>query len=175
VPLRPRPRALTRFAIVVAVPVGALAAPAAAARTIEAKPLGKAVGAAVTAAYPDLPVTRVRCPRKVKAKPGTLARCSVRAGAFDLQLQVTVVDARGNVTIASTQAVIPKGAVEAFVGENVTLPATVDCGPAPYVVRLPGETFTCTAKFADGTGQQATLTVIDALGNVTITSVGNAP
>lgn len=166
---------IARLAVVVVVTVGALAAPAAAARTIEAKPLGKAVGAAVTAAYPDLPVTRVRCPRKVKAKPGTLARCSVRAGAFDLQLQVTVVDARGNVTIASTQAVIPKGAVEAFVGENVTLPAKVDCGPAPYVVRLPGETFTCTAKFADGTGQQATLTVIDALGNVTITSVGNAP
>jgi hypothetical protein len=173
---RPRRSPVVGLALGVALGLGVLATPAAAAPPqIEAKPLGKAVTAAVTAAYPDLPVTRVRCPRTVKATVGRTARCTVRAGAYDLQMQVTVVDRRGNVGIASTQAVIPKAAVETFVRENATLPVTVDCGPEPYVVRLPNETFACTARFEDGTSQQATLTVVDAAGNVTITSVANAP
>jgi hypothetical protein len=157
------------------VALGGTSEPAAGATPrIEAKPLAKAVGAAVTAAYPDLPVTRVRCPRSAKATVGRVVRCSVRAGTYDLQLQVTVADRRGNVDIASTQAVVPKGAVEAFVAENATLPVAVDCGPEPYVVRLPGETFACTARFADGAAQQVTLTVVDVAGTVSITAVAPA-
>jgi hypothetical protein len=47
----------------------------------------------------------------------------------------------------------------------------VDCGPDTYIVRLPGAPFTCTVRFADGTTQQVSVSVVDVAGNVTITQV----
>ena len=88
---------------------------------------------------------------------------------------VTVADKKGNVSIASTQAVIPKANAEYMVATGSTLPVTADCGPAPYIVRAPGESFVCTATFADGTRQQVTITPTDVAGNATITAVADAP
>jgi len=152
----------------------ATATPAAAADLLDRKKLAKQVGAAVAANYPDLPVSRVRCPKKVKARPGVRAACAVTAGTYRLEMLVTVNDKKGNVTIASTQAVIPKASVEGLIAANATLPTTIDCGPDAYVVRRPGETFTCTAAFGDGSRQVVTLTTGDVAGNVTITTVAPA-
>jgi len=156
--------------------VGVIVAPAAGAvELLDRKKLGKQVGATVAATYPDLPVTKVVCPKKVKVKAGVTATCTVTAGAYSLGMLVTVGDKRGNVTITSTQAVIPKATAEGLIAFNTTLAATADCGPEPYLVKLPGETFVCTARFEDGTGQQVTLTTNDVAGNVSITSVADAP
>ena len=149
----------------------ALVAPAAGADDLlDRTKLAKQVGVAVAAAHPDLAVTRVRCPKTVKAKAGVTALCTVTAGTFPLEMLVTVVDRKGNVTITATQAVIPKASAEFLVASNSTLGATVDCGPAPYLVRRPGEPITCTATFPDGTQSQVTLTVNDVAGNATITA-----
>lgn len=155
---------------------GLVVAPAlGAVELLDRKKLTKQVGASVAAAYPDLPVTKVRCPKKVKVKAGVTAACTVTAGDYTLGMLVTVADKKGNVTIASTQALIPKATVEGLIAFSTTLPATVDCGPAPYIVKLPGETFVCTARFEDGTAQQVTVTNNDAAGNVSLTSVADAP
>lgn len=156
--------------------VGAVAAPAAGAvDLLDRKKLRTQVGTTVAATYPDLPVAKVVCPKKVKMKAGVTATCTVTAGAYSLGMLVTVADKKGNVTIASTQAVIPKATAEGLVAFNATLAATVDCGPEPYLVKLPGETFVCTARFEDGTGQQVTLTTNDVAGNVSISAVAAAP
>lgn len=157
--------------------VGGMAvAPAAGAvDLLDRKKLAKQVGAAVAATYPDLPVSRVRCPKKVKLKAGVTATCTVTAGGYSLGMLVTVADKKGNVTITSTQAVIPKALAEGLVANNATLHATGDCGPEPYIVRAPGESFVCTAHFDDGSAQQVTVTPNDTAGNVTITAVAAAP
>ena len=154
------------------VAVGALLAPGAgAAEKLDRKKLTAQVRNAVATAYPDLPVTTVACPKKVRRTAGTTATCTVTAGAYPLEVLVTVTDKKGTVTIASTQAVMAKALVEGLVANNATLPVTADCGPEPYIVRRPGEPFTCTASFADGTTQQVTVTPSDTAGNVTITAV----
>jgi hypothetical protein len=149
----------------------AIAPAAGAVELLDRKKLTKAVAATVTAAHPDLPVTKVVClPKKVKRKPGATATCGVDAGGFALEMLVTVNDKRGNVSIASTQALIPKANAEFLVAVNATLPATADCGPAAYLVKKPGESFTCTATFADGTQSVVTVTPTDVAGNASITA-----
>ena len=121
---------------------------------------------------PGLEVTKVHCPKHVRAKPGNTTVCEVTASELLLQMLVTATDRRGGVTIASTQAVIPTTAAVAFVQNNATVPATVDCGTAPWIVRPPGQTFQCTATFAEDLRQQVLVTVTDLAGSVVITSVG---
>ena len=79
------------------------------------KRLAKQVAAAVQPAYPELPVGAVTCPKKIKQASGTTAMCVADVGGLSLQMRVTQTDRKGNVTIESTQAVIPKAKVEQFV------------------------------------------------------------
>jgi len=165
-------RRLVLLTTVAAIALAVLAPEGAgAAQPINAKRLGQQVTTAVGAAYPDLPVTRVQCPKTIKRKVGTTGVCLVTAGGLSLQMLVTVANRRGVVSIESTQAVIAKAKAEEFVRDNATLPVVVDCGPDPYIVRPPGSPFACTASFADGTVQQVTLSPSDVSGTVTITQV----
>ena len=149
-----------------------LVAPAAgAAPELDSKRLAKQVSATVAPSYPDLPVTASTCPKKIPRKAGTAVTCDVTAGGLSLQFKVTQTDKLGNVTIESTQAVIPRLKAEELVKNNATLPVAVDCGPDAYIVRPPGFPFSCTARFNDGTVQQVTLSPTDVAGNATITQV----
>lgn len=149
----------------------AMTAGVAGAAELDHKKLARQVAAVVGPAYPDLPLGKVTCPKKIKRAAGVVTSCVADAGGLSLEMKVTQTDKKGNVTIESTQAVIPKAKVEALVSANATLPATVDCGPDPYLVRPPGFPIGCTAKFADGTTQQVSLSVADVAGNVKITQV----
>jgi hypothetical protein len=163
---------LSATVVTSALALGVLApASAGAAETVNPKRLAKQVAATVTAAYPDLPVTTVKCPKAIKRKPGTTAVCVATAGGLSLEMLVTVTDKKGGVSIESTQAVIAKARAEEFVRYNATLPVVVDCGPDAYIVRPPGSPFECTATFADGTVQQVFLSPSDVAGTVTITQV----
>ncbi len=166
---------LRRLGILVplaALTVAAIAPVAGAAELLDRKKLATQVGTSVAATYPDLPVAKVSCaPKKVKIKAGATATCTVTAGTYPLEMLVTVVDKKGNVTIVSTQAVIPKANAEFLVSANSTLPVTAGCGTEAYLVRKPGEPFTCTATFGDGTTQQVTVTPTDVAGNATISGV----
>lgn len=168
-------RRLTAVTALLLVGSLAVAPGAGAVELLDRTKLSKQVGKAVAATYPDLPVSRVRCPKRVKMKARVTALCTVTAGTYRLAMLVTVTDKKGDVTITSTQAVIPKALAEGLVANNATLHATGDCGPDAYIVRTPGETFVCTAHFDDGSAQQVTVTAMDTAGNVTITGVGAAP
>jgi hypothetical protein len=150
---------------------GAANAGAANAGGLDSKKLAKQVQATVAPSYPDLPITTVTCPKKIARKAGTVALCDADASGVSLELKVTQTDRKGNVTIESTQAVIPKARAEDLVRNNATLPATVDCGPDAYIVRPPGFPFFCTARFNDGTTYQVAVSPNDVAGNVTITQV----
>ena len=146
------------------------AAPAGAAELDRAR-LGRAVRSAITPVLTGLTVTRVACPAHVRARAGSSAVCEVTASGLTLLLRVTTTDRRGGIRIESTQAVIAKDRAEDFVRNNATLPARADCGEAPYIVRIPGAPFACTATFDDGTVQQVLVTVDDVAGNVHISAV----
>lgn len=152
-------------ALLVGSPAGA------AAPEIDGRRLARAVRATVTPQLTGLEVTAVRCPKRVRAKAGATAVCDVTASGLILQMLVTATDRRGGVTVASTQAVIPTTAAVAFVQSNATVPATVDCGEAPWIVRPPGQTFSCTATFPEGQVQQVLVSVTDVAGNVAIAAV----
>jgi hypothetical protein len=144
---------------------------AASAGQLEGKRLAQQVVATVAPSYPDLPIISVVCPKKIPRKAGTVVICEADASGVSLEFKVTQMDRKGNVTIESTQAVIPKARAEDLVRNNATLPVTVDCGPDAYIVRPPGYPFSCTARFNDGTTYQVTVSPNDVAGNVTITQV----
>ena len=158
-------------AVLAVVALVAVAPSAGAAGVVDHKRLAKQVATVVAPVYPDLHIAAVTCPKGIKRRAGAVAVCDVNAGPLSLEMKVTQTDRKGNVTVESTQAVIPKAAAEAFVRDNATLPAQVDCGPDPYLVRPPGTSFACTATFGDGTTQQVMVAVRDVAGNATITQV----
>lgn len=165
---------LAMVLVVGALAVGASPAGADDAPLLDQKKLQKQIAVTVTPAFPGLVVGRVSCPRKIKVKRGKIVTCTVDVSGLPIRFDVTQTNKKGAITIASAQAVIAKAAAEQFVKENATLPdrTTVDCGAAPAIVKLPGETFTCAITFADGsTARTATITVGDLAGNVTLSQV----
>jgi hypothetical protein len=149
-----------------------LLAPAAGAATeLDSKRLARQVAVTVGPSFPDLPITTVTCPKRIPRKAATAVICVADASGYSLEFKVTQTDRKGNVTIESTQAVIPKARAEELVRNNATLPVTVDCGADSYIVRPPGFPFSCTARFNDGTVQQVTVSLTDVAGNATITQV----
>lgn len=156
--------------VVTMVVTGAGASSAGAAE-LDSKKLAKQVASTVRTAYPELAVEKIKCPKKIKQKTGVVAKCTTAAGGQKLAFKVTQTNRKGNVMIEASQAVITKAKAEEFVAANSSLPATVDCGPNPYLVISPGLTFMCTAVFGDQTTQKVTVSVNDVAGNVTITQV----
>ena len=125
----------------------------------------------VTATYPGLAFGNVVCPGTVARVARATFSCTVQLPGTFLVVDATVTDSRGTVTLASPQAVLTKQGLEQFVAANASLAATVDCGPAAWVVRRPGQQVSCSAALADGTTRTVQVTVRDPAGNVAIASV----
>jgi hypothetical protein len=126
------------------------------------------IGRLVQANYAELPFGNVACPRTVPRSRGASFACTVQLPGSFLVVQATQSDEKGTFALATPQAVLTKQKLEQLVSANASLPATVDCGAAPFVVRHPGEVVSCRAALADGTTRIVDLTVRDAAGNVTI-------
>jgi hypothetical protein len=131
----------------------------------------RAVERSVHQAYPDLAFGNVACPGGVKRARGVSFTCTVQLPGTFLVVDAKQTNGGGAVTLSTQQAVIPAQALRDFVSANASLPATVDCGPAPVRVARAGQTITCNAALADGTTRTVTLTVQDTAGNVQVTGV----
>jgi hypothetical protein len=125
----------------------------------------------VHAAYPDLGFGNVACPDGLARKRGVKFTCTVQIPGSFLVVDAVQTDGRGNVSLTTQQAVIPSQLLRQFVAINSSLPATVDCGPAPWRVARPSEKITCGVTLADGTARTVELTVQDTAGNVTVSAV----
>jgi hypothetical protein len=122
-------------------------------------------------AYPDLTFGNIACPDGIRRARGTKFACTVQLPGTFLVVNAVQTDGSGNVSLSTEQAVIPTQLLKQFVGVNSSLPATVDCGPAPWLVARPGATISCGVTLADGTARTAQLTVEDTAGNVTVSAV----
>jgi hypothetical protein len=131
----------------------------------------RAVERSVHQAYPDLTFGNVACPDHVRRARGAKFTCTVQLPGTFLVVDATQADGNGKVSLTTQQAVIPSQSLREFVGANSSLPATVDCGPAPFRVASAGEKLTCGVTLADGTARTVELTVQDTAGNVTVTAV----
>ena len=131
----------------------------------------RAVERSVHGAYPDLEFGNVACPDGIRRARGAKFTCTVQLPGTFLVVDAVQTDDRGNVSLTTQQAVISSQLLRQFVGVNSSLPATVDCGPAPWRVARPGQKITCGVTLADGTTRTAELTVQDTAGNVTVTAV----
>lgn len=134
-------------------------------------PTRRAVERSVHTAYPDLGFGNVACPDGIARKRGVKFTCTVQIPGSFLVVDAVQTDDRGNVSLSTQQAVIPSQLLRQFVAVNSSLPATVDCGPAPWHVARPREKITCGVTLADGTARTVELTVQDTAGNVTVSAV----
>jgi hypothetical protein len=145
-----------------------LAAPTvAAAAQFDRSQVQRKVTKAVRQAYPDLTIAKVTC----KASNRAGSRFSCRSAVGTTLLHVDGRRSRRTFIIEAREAVITKTALEAFVAEQASLPATIDCGPTPVHVVAPATVLPCAASMADGTRRQVEVTVADRAGTVTITKV----
>jgi hypothetical protein len=147
----------------VGAPAGAAQLPQLAAR--------RTVERSVHEAYPNLTFGNVACPSGVRRARGVSFTCTVQLPGTFLIVDATQTDATGTVELSTQQALIPTQSLRDFVAQNASLPATVDCGPAPYRVARAGQTIDCVANLADGTTRTVQLTVQDTAGNVTLSGV----
>ena len=131
----------------------------------------RAVERSVHQAYPDLAFGNVACPDNIGRARSAKFTCTVQLPGTFLVVDATQTDGNGNVSLATQQAVIPSQLLRQFVAVNSSLPATVDCGPAPFHVARAGEKITCGVTLADGTARTVELTVQDTAGNVTVSAV----
>ena len=131
----------------------------------------RAVERSVHQAYPELTFGNVACPDGVHRARGVKFTCTVQLPGTFLVVDATQTDGSGNVSLTTQQAVIPTQLLRQFVAVNSSLPATVDCGPAPWHVARPGDKISCGVTLADGTARTADLTVQDNAGNVTVSAV----
>ena len=131
----------------------------------------RTVERSVHEAYPDLTFGNIACPDGIRRAHGTKFTCTVQLPGTFLVVNAVQTDGSGNVSLSTEQAVIPTQLLKQFVGVNSSLPATVDCGPAPWLVARPGATISCGVTLADGTARTAQLTVDDTAGNVTVSTV----
>jgi len=149
----------------------AFAAPASADGNLSPTGTRKAVAQLARTAYPEMAFGNVACPDPVAKRAGTRFSCTVQLPGAFLVVDGTVSSGDGTVSFAAAQAVLPKAQLEQFVSANTSLPATADCGPAPFRVARPSQVVTCRAALADGTARTVELTVADTAGNVAITGV----
>jgi hypothetical protein len=122
-------------------------------------------------AYPNLVFGNVACPAGIVKQRGVKFTCTVQLPGTFLVVEAVQTDGKGSVSVTTPQAVVAQALLKLFVGANSSLPATVDCGPGPWLVARPATKIVCTATLADGTVRHAELTVNDTAGNVTITAV----
>ena len=134
-------------------------------------PARRAVERSVHEAYPDLVFGNVACPDGITRKRGVTFTCTVQLPGTFLVVDAVQTDGAGDVSLSTKQAVISTQLLRQFVAVNSSLPATVDCGAAPWRVALPGEKISSAVTLADGTARTAELTVQDTAGNVTVTAV----
>jgi hypothetical protein len=172
-----RVRAACNAAVTAVAALGLLAGtigPAAAAKAPTKAPtreeMQSAVEKAALAAYPTQPIGPPVCERRARPDANGAVSCLVGVGAVWLSVRVTPTTAR-DVRIESTVALVNKQAVVDLVQANATLPPSVDCGPEPLVVVVPGDQLLCSAKFRDGTSSLVVLTVRDVAGNAVIAGV----
>ena len=145
-------------------------APAGAA-TIDVRPVRAEIARQVTATYPGLAFGNVACPDGVTRRTGRRFTCTVQLPGTFLRLTATQTDSQGTVTFDTEQAVLSRQSLEEFVAASASLPATVTCGTAGWLVVRPGQQLSCHAALADGASRDVQLTVRDTAGNVTITGV----
>ena len=81
----------------------------------------------------------VACPAGIERKRGVKFTCTVQLPGAFLVVDGVQTDDGGNVSLSTEQAVIPRQLLGQFVAINSSLPATVDCGPAPWRVARPSE------------------------------------
>ncbi len=130
------------------------------------------VTAALATAYPGVTFGSVSCLAPRKAPRDRPFSCLASVGTAQLTLDATRAGTRTQFALVAGQAVVGKTALEGFVGESASLPATVDCGADPWRVMVPAATVDCTATLSDGAVRPVQVTVKDLVGTVTVSKVG---
>lgn len=120
--------------------------------------------------FAGLRVSPARCPANLDPQPDKPGSCQIAVEGVPVRVRVERVDG-AKFTVASDQAVIPVGRLEASLQPAVSAKGkqsyTVDCGDEAVKVFDPPGKLSCVATPAKGTAVRLTVTVSDKQGNYT--------
>jgi hypothetical protein len=127
---------------------------------------------AVRAYGSEAEIGGVKCPKQVAPQRGSVFTCTVAIDGQPLLIGVSQKDNKGNVRINQAQAVIftkkAEEAVASFAAQGGSPTSSVSCGVHTVATRSPGEYFSCSVEYVDGTTGIARLQVKDTNGKVGI-------
>jgi hypothetical protein len=130
----------------------------------------RTIDAELPRTFTGLRVGPSRCPADLRPAPDKPGACSVPVEGVPVRVRVDAADG-GTFTVASDQAVIPVGRLEASLQPAVSRKGgqsyTVDCGDEAVKVFDPPGTLACLATPARGAATRLTVTVADKQGNYT--------
>lgn len=130
----------------------------------------RTIDAELPRAFGGLRVGASRCPSDLDPQPGEPGACTVPVEGVPVRVKVERADG-GKFTVASDQAVIPVGRLEASLQPAVSAKGgqsfTVDCGDEAVKVFDPPGRLSCVATPASGRPTRLTVTVSDTAGNFT--------
>ena len=173
-------RPLAAIAMVLAALAGSWLLPSAAhASNLDVGRLKKALIKLASGDYAPAKAGEPLCPSKVKQQAGLTFTCTIPVGGKSLTYEITQKDAKGNVHIEPTKAVISRAKAVVTLKDRLSkgnpkaTTISVDCGKEAILILAPAATFTCTGTVTDADGTHSgtiTVKVDDVQGNVTFSS-----
>jgi hypothetical protein len=144
--------------------------PAPAAPGFSVADVQRTIDAELPRAFGGLRVGPSRCPGDLDPQPDKPGACSVPVEGVPVRVRVERADG-GKFTVASDQAVVPVGRLEASLQPAVSAKGkqsyTVDCGDEAVKVFDPPGKLSCVATPASGAPARLTVTISDLAGNFT--------
>jgi hypothetical protein len=130
----------------------------------------RTIDAELPRTFSGLRVGPARCPADLDPRPDKPGACSVPVEGVPVRVRVERVDG-GRFRVASDQAVIPVGRLEAALQPAVSAKGkqsyAVDCGDEAVKVFDPPGKLGCVATPASGAPARLTVTISDTAGNFT--------
>jgi len=130
----------------------------------------RTIDAELPRTFSGLRVGPARCPGDLDPQPDKPGACSVPVEGVPVRVRVERVDG-GRFRVASDQAVIPVGRLEASLQPAVSAKGkqgyAVDCGDEAVKVFDPPGKLSCVATPASGAPARLTVTISDMAGNFT--------
>ena len=130
----------------------------------------RTIDAELPRTFSGLRVGPARCPADLDPRPDKPGGCSVPVEGVPVRVRVERVDG-GRFRVASDQAVIPVGRLEASLQPAVSAKGrqsyAVDCGDEAVKVFDPPGKLSCVATSASGAPARLTVTISDTAGNFT--------
>ena len=118
-----------------------------------------------------VPIDSVKCPENANLKTGGTFECQAKAQGIDFRIQVKMENDQGKFDSRTSGLLILTKIEELLkksIKEKANIDVTADCGNKKLRAAKSGDTFKCQVKDTTGQSKDATVTVKDENGNISV-------